>query len=185
MCILFRLSCRRASRWAIALVVLVFTVGCGEKMATISGVVELDGKPMSLADNVRGTVMFQPASRQGATLNGTIKRSGKFELLSGTESQVSPGVYLATVSATEVLPLKQDSSQPEGRRITPDKYASSSESGLRVVIKPGENHVVLELESEQPTEGESHSGADADDEVQSTSKSDTPVVSDPAVSDKE
>ncbi len=175
---LSRFSCRRVCRCGIAFALLAFTLGCGEKMATISGIVELDGKPMSLADNVRGTVMFQPASRQGATLNGTIEYAGKFELLAGTESQVRPGVYIATVSAAEVLPSKQDSAQPEGRRITPDKYASSSESGLRVVIKPGKNHVVLELKSEQPTEIESHSEADAAEEEQSTSKTDTPVVSD-------
>ena len=133
----------------ISLVLFVSLLGCGEPTATIKGVVNMDGAPISLPENVRGTVIFQPSTRQGPTLNGSIEGGGKFQLAAGSNSLVAPGVYLATVSATELLPATEDNPQPSGKRITPDKYANSDESGLRFVIKPGENNIVVDLESDQ------------------------------------
>ncbi len=125
------------------------TIGCGDPTATVSGVVKIDGKPISIAENVQGTVVFQPSTRQGPILNGSIENDGRFQLTVGTNPLVVPGVYLAAVSATELLPPTEGNPQPSGRRITPDKYAKSDESGLRFVIKPGENKIVIELESKQ------------------------------------
>jgi hypothetical protein len=131
---------------------VVCLVGCGEPTATVSGVVNIDGKPMAVADNVRGTVVFQPSTRQGPTLNGSIEDGGGFQLMAGSNRLVAPGVYLATVSATELLPANEEAAPPGGKRITPEKYAKSDESGLRFVINPGENNIVIEIETEQPAE---------------------------------
>lgn len=123
-------------------------LGCSEPSATIHGVVELDNSPMRISEKVRGTVVFQPASRQGPTLTGIIDKYGQFCLTAGSKEYVAPGVYIATVSAVEIVPPTKENPQPSGKRITPERYSSSGESGLRFVIKPGSNEILIKLTSE-------------------------------------
>jgi hypothetical protein len=132
---------------------LCLFVGCRETPTIISGEVNIDGRPLKIGPNVRGTVVFQPTSHHGSILNGIIDRSGHFQLAVGSSKSIQPGVYVATVSAVEIEPAQNDNSLPGGRRITPAKYASSGTSGLRVEVKPGENHVILDLESEPADSG--------------------------------
>ena len=133
---------------------VVAAIGCREETAVVSGVVLLDGNPLAITKGVRGTVVFQPASRQGPTLNGLIDVTGHYELASGANKLVSPGVYMATVSAVEILLPSDEDSRPEGRLITPAKYASVSDSGLRFVVEPGMNDIWLQLYTDATTDGE-------------------------------
>lgn len=131
-------------RWRCGLALLAACIGC-DSSTTISGIVSLDGKPLQITDGMRGTVVFQPASHQGPTLNGMIDASGRYTLAAGSETAVPPGVYLATVSAVEILPGDEEDAQQQGRRITPERYASAAESGLRVKVLTGDNHIDLDL----------------------------------------
>ncbi|TWU25500.1 hypothetical protein [Bythopirellula polymerisocia] len=143
---------------------LCLFLGCGSPQGTeITGKVTLDGKPLNLDENVHGTVVFQPASRQGPTLNGMIDPKGRFQLTAGSSTTVAPGVYLVTVSAVEIQKATEENPQAVGRRVTPARYANSSDSGLRVAVTPGENAVLLELVSETETQEESEKEAEAVD----------------------
>ncbi len=137
---------RGACRFLLGFALLVCLFGgCSQQSTEISGRVTLDGKPFKLGENVRGTVIFQSANRQGPTLNGLIDNAGRFQLSAGSSISVNPGVYLVTVSDVEIQQPLEVNGQPTGKRITPEKYAVSSSSGLRIVVNPGENDVLLEL----------------------------------------
>ena len=138
----------RRSRWLVVCACVVLTAGCQAEPTTVSGLVTLDGKPLAIRDGMRGTVVFQPASGEGNTLNGNIDAAGRFELAAGSKSEVTPAVYWVTVSAVEIIPPSADRPEPSGRRVTPGKYASAVDSGFRVEVKPGPNEVNLPLVSE-------------------------------------
>lgn len=137
----------RSCRWLLTLS-LLWCVGCRQEPATVSGLVTLDGQPLAIRQAMRGTVVFHPASGEGAILSGLIDARGKYKLAMGANSEVAPGGYLVTVSAVEVVPPTKDQQEPSGRHITPAKYASAVDSGLRCEIVPGPNHVDLKLTSE-------------------------------------
>lgn len=125
-------------------------VGCSELPNTISGQVTLDGQPLTLEDDAHGTVVFQPANRQGPTLNGVISRNGEYQLTAGSMRSIDPGLYLATVSVVKIVPANSAASMPIGQRIIPERYSKSDQSGLRVIVGEGANRIELKLESEEP-----------------------------------
>lgn len=131
--------------------------GCREEPTTVKGLVTLDGKPLTMREGMRGTVVFQPTVASGATLSGLIDASGHYQLASGGSAAVRPSVYWATVSATELVPPTDDRPST-GKLVTPAKYASATESGFRIEVLPGENEVNLPLASdvEPPKTNESH-----------------------------
>ncbi|HMO85730.1 MAG TPA: hypothetical protein PKC18_12520, partial [Lacipirellulaceae bacterium] len=116
---------------------------------TVQGVVTLDGRPLEIREGMRGTVVYQPAGANGITLNGAIDATGRYELSAGSSTAVVPSVYWATVSVVEVLPANEERPQATGRRITPAKYATATDSGFRIEVLPGANEVDLELKSEK------------------------------------
>jgi len=126
----------------------VLAAGCGEQRTTVKGLVTLDGKPLEIHKGMRGTVVFQPTAADGNTLNGMIDGQGRYELAVGSNLAVTPSAYWVTVSALELVPASEERPQASGRRITPAKYASATDSGFRVEVKPGENQVDLALKSD-------------------------------------
>jgi hypothetical protein len=52
------------------------------------------------------------------------------------------------VSAVEVIPPSADNPLPSSRRITPERFASATQSGLQVEVSPGPNDIDLDLASE-------------------------------------
>lgn len=130
---------------------VLLLAGCGKQPTTISGLVLLDGRPLAIEEGMHGTVLFQPANQEGPTLNGVINKHGHYTLAVGSNALVPPGEYLATVSAIELIPATEEESLPKGRRITPQKYATSAQSGLRVRVEPGFNTISLELSSTDAT----------------------------------
>ena len=139
------------TRWSIlaALVGLLWMTGCRQEPTTVKGLVTLDGKPLGMQRGMRGTVVYQPTAAAGTTLSGMIDDSGHYEVSSGGNLSVTPNAYWVTVSAIEIVPAESEASETSSRRITPAKYASASDSGFRVEVKPGPNEVNLRLESQE------------------------------------
>jgi hypothetical protein len=127
---------------------VLLAAGCQEKPTTVKGLVILDGKPLAMHQGMRGTVVFQPTVAEGTTLNGVIDSHGRYELATGSSAAVTPSAYWVTVSAVEIVPPSDEHPQTSGRRVTPAKYASATDSGFRIEVLPGENEVILELTSD-------------------------------------
>ncbi len=115
-----------------------------------TGVVKMDGKPLSLA-----TVVFVPSgATKGVECIGVTDEAGKFSLQQmrgdsgappgeyrvvvsrmvkdGKPIQLGPDEFPANVGATESLPLK---------------YSNPSESTLAAVVPPGGGEIPIELKS--------------------------------------
>lgn len=137
--------------------------GCRESPTTVRGLVTLDGKPLAIGREMRGSVVFQPTAAGGVMHTGVIDSTGHYELSSGGSGTVTPSVYWVTVSATKLVAATDD--QPTtGRLLTPSRYASPMDSGFRVEVVPGENEVNLPLMSDAvlPAEDASRSTSNVD-----------------------
>ncbi len=124
--------------------------GCGNGLANVSGQITLNGSPLAASETVRGTVYFFPEGGTGAPAVGLVDAEGEYSLSTGSEGGVSPGAYLVTISASELIPAKIPGEAPGGRAITPRKYADPSQSGFRVQVASGSNVFDFALEG-QPT----------------------------------
>jgi hypothetical protein len=132
---------------ALALCLLVIACsGCGPTTSTVSGRVTMDGKPLAITDDARGTVVFHPAGGQGATATGLLDRTGNFFLSVGASSNIVPGRYQVAVSVVELVPAA-DGGEPRGQRVTPAKYSSAIDSGLQADVALGENRFTFDLSS--------------------------------------
>lgn len=129
--------------------VLLGMGGCREQPTTVQGKVTLDGKPLVMGKDMRGTVVFQPTAASGTTLSGLIDAKGHYQLSSGGSKSVAPSVYWVTVSATELVPATAGG-PPTGRSLTPPHYASPTDSGFRIEVAPGVNEINLPLVSDPP-----------------------------------
>ena len=132
-----------------ATTLLAFTVtGCGSDLAEVRGTVTVDDLPLRGGSGVRATVVFQPTSGGGAPGVGLIDESGRYTLSSGADSGLRPGDYVATVTATQLIPDRTNPSGPaSGRRITDAKYANAKTSGFQFTVEPGRNEFHLALQS--------------------------------------
>jgi hypothetical protein len=119
--------------------VIVF-YGCRETPTSVSGAVTLDGKPLAIASDSRGTVVFQAVGGQGTVATGILDSSGHFQLAAGSSSEIPPGKYQVAVTVSQLLP-KSDNAEQSAKLITPAKYSSVQDSGLQADVKPGENHL--------------------------------------------
>src|SRR5262245_32564979 len=127
-------------------VMCVTAIGCQEQPTTVSGKVTLDGKPLAIGPDARGTVIFQPAGGQGSMATGLLDPTGHFELATGASTEIAPGKYQVAVSVARLLPPSEQAEQ-SAERITPARYASASDSGLAADVTPGENRVSFDLAS--------------------------------------
>ncbi|MEQ8211587.1 MAG: hypothetical protein RH917_17305 [Lacipirellulaceae bacterium] len=127
---------------------ILAVAGCGGTYdSTVTGVVTLDGEPLS-----RGRVTFYPTS-PGPPCIGSINEQGRYEVSTGLEVGLPSGEYAITVVANEP-PEKSQGERggppPAGKLITPAWYKSKQFSGLKENIEPGANEVELALTSEPP-----------------------------------
>jgi len=113
--------------------------GCGSNLATVSGTVTLDGRPLAANDRLSASVEFSPEDGHGTTAIGYLDENGKYTLSSGSRKGVMPGKYLVSISATEIIPPKIAGEAPSGRSVTPRKYAESKSSGFIADVAPGSN----------------------------------------------
>lgn len=138
----------RSFRLACTLGLMVGTVllmsGCGDGYpASATGVVTLDG-----ASVPHGSVTFIPTTR-GAGALAKIESDGSFEARTGRRAGLEPGEYVVTIRSREPsIPDPHGGPPLPGKLITPQRYASSKTSGLKVTIDPGSNTIELELHSD-------------------------------------
>jgi hypothetical protein len=164
----------RNSRWLVLGAGILAIAGCYAEPATVTGLVTLDGEPLAIRDGMRGTVVFQPTAAGGHSLIGNIDAAGRYELAAGSSSVVTPSVYWVAVSAVQIVPGSDKHATPTGKRITPGKYASATDSGFRVEVVPGPNEVDLSLTSDEP-EPTMEEGIEAPSEEKVGDASDEPV----------
>jgi hypothetical protein len=126
---------------------LSLAVGCGSGLASVTGTVTLDGKPIVGGPDLRGTVSFFPASGAGVPAVGIIDEKGRYELSTGSQSGVSPGSYYVAIVATRII-IPEPGATPSGRPITPAQYGNSQESKLRAEVQQGSNTIDFELVSQ-------------------------------------
>lgn len=127
--------------------VCLLVTGCGNDLAQVSGVVTVGGEPLRGGNDVRATVIFQPASGQGSTGVSLLDENGEYQLSTGSRSGLAPGEYLVTCTATQLVPSKTPGGLPGGKRITHPKYANTKTSGLRFNVHDGNNQIDIPLEA--------------------------------------
>ncbi|MGD9634096.1 MAG: hypothetical protein AB7G28_13360 [Pirellulales bacterium] len=155
---------------AVAAVCLaVVCAGCGPTTSTVNGRVTMDGKPLAISDDARGTIVFHPAGGQGATATGLLDRTGNFHLGIGASSNIVPGRYQVAISIVELVPAT-DGSEPRGKRVTPAKYSSAIDSGLQADVALGENDFTFDMSS---AEEEATKDTPADQSATAPSESDS------------
>jgi hypothetical protein len=114
-------------------------IGCGNGLATVHGIVTLDGKPLAGSEHLRGTVKFSPEDGHGTMAIGYVDETGRYELSSGSRIGLVPGKYLVTVSAVEIIPSKIPGGAPSGRAASPPRYADAKTSGFTADVARGHN----------------------------------------------
>ncbi len=115
-----------------SVVFCVLIVGCGSNLASISGKVTLDGKPLT-----RGTVVFQTNGQ--AMGHAEIQPDGSYRIKTGDRRGLEPGTYQVTITAYKSLPNADDPSEPIPDLLTPVRYNKPASSGLTAEVKPDSN----------------------------------------------
>jgi hypothetical protein len=118
--------------------------GCGDGLASVTGMVTIDGQPIAGGPDVHAMVCFSPVGG-GPPGIGTIDAAGRYSISTGTAAGIRPGKYLVAVSATKLIPSGQVGIPGGGRPLTPSKYANAKESGFAVDIQPGNNDLDFKL----------------------------------------
>lgn len=119
-------------------------------MASVHGIVRLDGEPLS-----EGTVRFVPDAGRGA--QGKIGADGAFTLGTHTESDgASLGKHRVAIISYKVNKIER----PGGGRpivtgstpLVPRRYMAAGTSDLTFEVKSGKNEAVFELTSGKAVE---------------------------------
>jgi len=131
--------------WTIALL-LIGHSGCSErnsKMASVEGVVRVNGKPLS-----SGRVVFQ-AKLSGVNAQAEIGPDGTFTLATrGVDGAMIGEHQVAIIAAEKGVGGRPD---PKAGRQTlkwlvPEKYLATGTSGLTYEVKAGENHPEFDID---------------------------------------
>lgn len=131
------MNCRASSkprRFALALLLLILTVGCGQsvpEVAPVKGHVTLDDKPLAHAK-----VEFQPDDMKPPSTSAT-GDNGEYQLVykRGVEG-ARLGHHRVHITAT---------SEPNAP-VIPNRY--NTQSKLEAEVKPGQNEINFDLKSE-------------------------------------
>src|SRR4051812_10483778 len=90
----------RLSRLAIVVFLSVASLmlsGCGNGLSKVSGQVTIDGQPI---DGSKGSafvlVQFTPVNGKGANGTGLADENGRYSVVTGSQTGVSPGEYYVT-----------------------------------------------------------------------------------------
>ena len=137
------------SRLIIALMITSAAVatlaGCGSEFgATVSGVVTLDGNPLT-----PGQVTFAPSGPGSLPATSKLESDGSFELLTQKKPGLAPGTYKVAVQAFRPpdVPKGQRTFTPS-EPLVPEKYLSVKTSGLEFTVEPGNNTIDIPLVSQ-------------------------------------
>jgi hypothetical protein len=117
------------------LAVTFAVVGCdnGPKIVPVSGVVLIDGKPLT-----KGTVQVMPSGHRAAS--GTIGPDGRFTL---TTTKDGDGCVIGTHPVRVVG--NENVGPSDIRWLAPKKYSSPDESGLKITIDGPTSDLKIEL----------------------------------------
>jgi hypothetical protein len=122
------------------LICLLFVIGCGDRLSSVTGRISYKGKPLSA-----GTVTF--VSPTGPAATGEIGKDGSYKLLTpGKGGGAIPGSY--NVAFRSLAPVNPNDHSPD-RRLTltiPEKYMNHRISGVRAEVKEGANVIDFDLE---------------------------------------
>ncbi len=128
--------CKR-SWWRWLLVGLIGGLGCGPRVAEVTGTVRVNGKPLADIE-----VYFIPDGQQrtkGPRAVGVTDAEGHYRLDSGT---LGPGALIGhhrvmLVDSLALAPVPGDRSRPSVPQPTriPDKYMSATTTPLRAEVK--------------------------------------------------
>jgi hypothetical protein len=133
-------------RAATVAMLLLGAVGCQQSQSTVSGIATLDGKPLAIQSDERGTVVFQPASGQGSPATGLLDSTGRFKLAAGSSLSIAPGKYHVAISVVRMAPGIEGAEQG-ALQITPAKYSSASTSGMSAEVLPSPNEFTFDMKS--------------------------------------
>ena len=134
-----------AGTWWLLLCVCIS--GCSD-LASVSGKVAIDDKPLVGGHDRRVTVMFVPESGSGATAAGLVDANGQYTLSTGTKQGIKPGNYLVGITVVEMIRSKDETAPPAGRRLSPPIYADPKRSGFRAEVQSGGNTFDFNLRSD-------------------------------------
>ena len=134
-------------RCAWLIILSTATLGCGDRLATVTGHVTLDGEPLAGGPELRGIVQFNPAGGSGVTATAYLDAEGKYRLATGSQDGIMPGPYEVAISATRII-YGQPGEAPSGRPVTLRRYAKAKDSGFTADVAPGRNTFDFELHSE-------------------------------------
>ena len=141
-------SKKRTAVCLFSIFLLAVLAGCGGVYdASVEGIVTLNGDPVP-----SGSIAFIPTAG-GPPAYALTDSSGKYQVFTGSEAGLPPGVYGVTVVARDRSKEKQSKlggPPPPGKQLTPPWYGSSRASPLSYSVKPGSNDINLELSSEPP-----------------------------------
>lgn len=121
------------------LLMLVVVAGCGDRLASVSGSVTLDGQPLAGGPELSGIVQFVPEGGGGTPAIGYLDANGHYQLASGSRLGIRPGKYLVSISAAKIIPPAQPGEAAGGRPATPRLYADPRRSGLTAEVRSGSN----------------------------------------------
>jgi hypothetical protein len=137
-----RLGCRLIA----SCFLLFITQGCQQHPTTVSGRVTLDGRPLAVPSDSRGTIVFHPEGGSGTISSGLLDSTGQFRLATGSSRDIAPGKYSVTVAVSQALP-KSENEEQGARLISPAKYASARDSDLEASVERGRNNFSFDLSS--------------------------------------
>lgn len=133
------------------LLFLVCLIGCGQRLASVEGTVQLDGTPV-----VAAGVAFHPVA--GGPLGAaTTDADGRFRIESANKPGLLPGEYRVTVVKKETsgfIADKNGLSAGVARGgiketwLVPQRYASPNVSGLMADVKVGMPPLAFDLKSQ-------------------------------------
>ena len=130
-------------RLALAIGFLTICTSCGSntpRTSSVSGVVEMDGKPLTGFD--KGSVVLTPSN--GRLAVGAIdSQSGTFQLQTyspGDGAIVGPA-RVAVIAIKETSSSSADDRYAAGRSILPEHFSDRDNSGLECEVKPGNANV--------------------------------------------
>jgi len=119
-------------------ILLIFQAGCSEQGCQVTGVVTLDGQPLSKA-----RVEFIPTSESGRIATGRTEADGGFKLkTSKSVSSVFPGQYKVKIT-TSVTTGTSDADLKTTPEKVPAKY--NRRTKLTSTVEDGLNQLDFEL----------------------------------------
>jgi hypothetical protein len=136
----------RAS-FVIGMLAIPVFVGCGNGLASVEGTVTLDGQAVSGGPQIYGTVSFSREAGGGAPAIARIDEHGHYSMRTGGKEGIEPGTYLVGIAVKKVTPPGTPDGMPQATLITPPRYASVTQSGLREVVEAGNNTIDFALSS--------------------------------------